>query len=994
LWKLMRADWYAKVWAGKTVPTDLEDPLLAEVWLARIQAMPPEQLRDERVRQMLAQSRYRREGAWSTGSLLDACSLPQLAELGTPRTGWMAGASASHQQRLMQWVLFGGQGQVPTQWMPWFAAARGHEAAVARYLIEEGFPPHATTRPWVVELLRKGLLEKSLIERWVGEDDADAVALFEWLPAARRNHLWAVWQKDRPRLVTALGGNLAAAITLCKLGAIGVDLETDGQAIWQAGCATVDQAELMFDDRSSVPDLDRAMQLLAARMQASPLVVGHNFLAWDLPVIRRHVDGLVSPPVWDTLLVQFLLEPQAASHGLGSNHQAHDDAEAARRLFDKQCTRVPHTWAARLLAGDFDDDRQMLRHVIDSLTGTHDYARSAPPWLHPAGDAGAVQVLPEDQVHEVDWVPGVTVVRAHPTENLARDFLQIDADLLARALPGESGLEPRAQVLLAVAREATGQGIALRFGMIPPWLLEGNATLVAAVRLASFEPPPETRGRRVAPLPQDATPMLAAGPTHYLWMGPALAALVTDRRSKAASEWTSLAAKDGPTSAPLLCVANERGERVWVQADLAARTLSRGTRWRSFRVHPMPSDMQGPTPMAARSVQPARARLLVRQGPVLHPGSHDQATYWQEVIRAVRSIGGAQGREVPILLVESSSSAHLVRLLAGGIAAMQWGEARPDYHGRSEHLRRAQRHGHIVVDLRRRWPQWLTIARAADIRLLPVLEALPLDEWFALRQTALAPELEVVVADPVLVDDVGALLPDQRGGNEDEGDFDGGDDVEGDGRGVPVAEPTAAGGPPPAGQTGLHPVSASTLLRHMPGLIREFLQPWLMASGLDPAQHAVVLIDARASGIHKELGDCVELLPMAVDTDLTADRLSTLRDSLDALAIQREDAPRDRAAMEEFFVRHWQRAGKDRVRAFTLAQGLAMEAICVRESDVLVALPTGSGKSALFQVPALCRGLRNRRLTLVISPLRALMADQVEELRQQGFCRVSGLPER
>jgi superfamily II DNA/RNA helicase len=39
----------------------------------------------------------------------------------------------------------------------------------------------------------------------------------------------------------------------------------------------------------------------------------------------------------------------------------------------------------------------------------------------------------------------------------------------------------------------------------------------------------------------------------------------------------------------------------------------------------------------------------------------------------------------------------------------------------------------------------------------------------------------------------------------------------------------------------------------------------------------------------------------------------------------------------------------------------------------------------LFQVPALCRGLRTRRLTLVISPLRALMRDQVENLGELGF---------
>src|SRR5919204_5573204 len=50
-------------------------------------------------------------------------------------------------------------------------------------------------------------------------------------------------------------------------------------------------------------------------------------------------------------------------------------------------------------------------------------------------------------------------------------------------------------------------------------------------------------------------------------------------------------------------------------------------------------------------------------------------------------------------------------------------------------------------------------------------------------------------------------------------------------------------------------------------------------------------------------------------------------------------------------------------------------------NDVLAVMPTGSGKSLGFQLPALLLP----GLTLVVSPLISLMKDQVDELNRRGI---------
>ena len=87
--------------------------------------------------------------------------------------------------------------------------------------------------------------------------------------------------------------------------------------------------------------------------------------------------------------------------------------------------------------------------------------------------------------------------------------------------------------------------------------------------------------------------------------------------------------------------------------------------------------------------------------------------------------------------------------------------------------------------------------------------------------------------------------------------------------------------------------------------------------------------------------------------------------------------------------------GKDKV---VLSQGQLIEHV-IREAEtsregktdadnILLTAPTGSGKSLLFQLPAIYLGRQYSMLTLVVSPLKALIVDQVEGLSDLGYTRV------
>lgn len=57
--------------------------------------------------------------------------------------------------------------------------------------------------------------------------------------------------------------------------------------------------------------------------------------------------------------------------------------------------------------------------------------------------------------------------------------------------------------------------------------------------------------------------------------------------------------------------------------------------------------------------------------------------------------------------------------------------------------------------------------------------------------------------------------------------------------------------------------------------------------------------------------------------------------------------------------------------------------------DIFITAPTGAGKSVMFQIPAVYLAKKYHKLTIIIEPVKALMQDQTEKLKQAGYTRVA-----
>lgn len=943
LWEILEASWYAKRWGPEAAaPTDLEDGILQEVVYEQLAALSPTELKEKEVVARLAESRYRFAANLASSNKHHAYSdalkifdVEQLAALGTPDIFWVQrrGQLPAIRQKILEWFLLSSANlESRDEWKSLFPGTGASEVKLATRLLESGTPRDSFMNAWLHRIACNRLLSKEQAEVWINYAPELTSALFSQLKESRRAALLSDWRADPDALNRSLVADPHLARLLLSGSALSLDLETDGEHVWEIGCAHGGEISLLHDERAGT-DQAAAWAALEKKIREAPLVIGHNVIAWDWPIASRYLNLDRSPLIWDTLLVQFLLEPQAHTHALGGNHRADDDALAAVRLFQQQFDRLPPDLARDVLMGAFTSSEQLVAAIAGAIEGSVSYAREPPAYFtRGSGDSSSLLIAPARCLRELDWVPGTIISSADPEGGVGIDWKQVSFTLLEAELQdAEPSLRESAaaRTVLEVVRNADRQGIALRRNMLPLWLVEPGGALEVLINLSCVTPA-DIRSVRCAVLPDRSDWWLESAADTYKIAGVSQDVLILDRRVLPINAL-------GPVGVPsrgatFMRKDSQDGRSVWCLVDRAANVLSPRGGLRSFRTMRIDPGVERIAEAANTSL--CKPVIAKRRSHVLYPHAEDQVNYWIDLLRTFSEVSIVDDGTVPALLIGSSRSAELLSLLQTALAELELGETRPVHRSRREHLRRAQRRGLAIVVLIDDWPAWKTEARMAGISLRPVVEALPVEEWYAATKAELPQEKEASIESEQLA-----------------------------------------------------VVDTSWILEALPELVKSNLTAWLSDMHLDDSDVPTTIIDPRLNDAVRGSVSFANIMTLT-GSPLATRYLRRLEVVFSPFKVLREDAPASMDVMERFLVEKWQPPNGSRsdvVTGFKQSQRAPMEAIVERTANVLISLPTGEGKSVLFQVPALCRGLRNRRLTLVLSPLKALMADQVKRLQKHGF---------
>ncbi len=731
---------------------------------------------------------------------------------------------------------------------------------------------------------------------------------------------------------------------------LALDLElTSSGEVREIGVANADGRHLQLLGRACERRESRDAVLLLQDLAATrPMIVGHNVWQHDIRCLREQLqcDLGEAELVWDTLWMSLLLDPSRASHALGGSESAHVasfDAAASARLAVQQMRAFPRG-LAEALQELWDDGFRGVSACIETFLRCFPAAGPSNAVVC-EGSNGRSRLCPPLTLVRRMWTPGTTLDAqfALSLRDRGGDVLE-SARLLQAVAPSSVSVEtrpsgrhsriglgvpPELELLVALAMRAEATGTRLFRHMVPMWL-RVQPSVAAVLDLAgSVVPVREGRGGLLTP--QFAVDVAAAGNASeaqpYDVDDGAFVGSIYRIRDLDAVPPQSVCGECEPGAA-----ASYELRPVDAPADFGASAsplIEYATVCRPWfathgrRTTQLLARLSRPAPGATRSSSAKHVRI---PDWVTEHGWDDDAAVWPTSTNRF----GWWSQVAEWLMALASRHCEQVLLVAV-----------PDDIELDivEQMLSEPCVGLAAPDIERSRLRRLEQMLAGGARCIVA----PVDELGHWLEAARSLGVDAIKrVQPVLLH-----VPFEFWGDWSASRRSSGRSVQESGR---VALERFMG------------VWLSDVL----GCADDHVAPICL-------DYRVALTLGRHSSIRRE--EC----PLAVPSAALYETFRTYASRLGHF--RREPAPRNSEAYRQFLEARWG------YREFLPSQQAGLEAIVSTKADVLVTLPTGEGKSVLFQVPALLRSLHHGRLSIVVTPLRALMQDQVQRLKKCGFRR-------
>jgi len=743
---------------------------------------------------------------------------------------------------------------------------------------------------------------------------------------------------------------------------VSIDLEGDKEKVVQYGWKNALGTELR-ENRDGLTDND----LIAAVEESiiSPqgtLFIGHNIIKWDLPILLSH--GVTLPAetkAWDTLLAAWLLEPWKRSHALivaEDAHRADADAATAFALAEKQIGRFTRGLSRRPTS---------IHSLVDHLYEHPEAMSAIGDRVYPDIEteyAGKSLLIPTERLRDFNWKSGYYLCVASPEHRTCDPVLKPE---VCRLIAETNGAITTKMICIIVA-DANQHGVVVRLSMLPRWLTgdELSLELRKAHVDSSSNPAEQDSLVRVS----DDLFSLSKEEVLSILVDPQLTVLFPEA---VLADWQSayterLTAKEVETRFPGL-VKNAAKRSLYPATD-----QSGDTRWLLYEPggakehaphwHVLPErlaieggDLLSDKSSDIRDVSAVLPRW--RDGAALSldvdrlfisPDTANRPLYLADMVHIILNLV----QEIPedeVLLVAMRSASEAEEL-QNNLARLSL----TPLHSSSplRQLERVVKEGQqIQVCSIEKLPAYLDAAGedSLNVEIQVAVSELPLHRWHAMLH------------DPEPVDAAESTETDfdESGLEEDEEDSAGSvSEIVVPSMGVPLS------------------------FQNIYECTGVFLDAWVrfITQRDNDSKKRVMVLDQRISPRQASRFAGLQSLNVAFfDLPELLDQ-ETLKIYNQVCFPKKEEKyiPGTYRDYQAFLKQNWK---YDDFKAGT--QQPAINALLADRRDMLLRLPTGEGKSIIFHLPALLRGSHSGKLSVVITPLRALMHDQVQGLWRRHF---------